>query len=226
MKICIDAGHNYSGFDTGAVGNGLREQDVTFQIATLLKKQLELSGIQIVMTRETATQNLGSSVVTSLAKRAAISNEAGCDYFVSLHCNAGGGTGSEVLVLKKGGKAEQLATSILAALTSALPLRSRGVKEANLAVLRDTVSPAVLVEMAFLDHSGDAALLKQNGPLFATAIADGMLQYLGISSTVSIESIKEKLAEKWGLSHPEEVFRLLDQHPYREELYRKIYTSY
>ena len=29
MKICIDAGHNHSGWDTGASGNGLREQDIT-----------------------------------------------------------------------------------------------------------------------------------------------------------------------------------------------------
>lgn len=37
MRICIDAGHNYSGFDTGALGNGLREQDITFKIADKLK---------------------------------------------------------------------------------------------------------------------------------------------------------------------------------------------
>ena len=37
MKICIDAGHNYSKYDTGASGNGLREQDITFKIADMLK---------------------------------------------------------------------------------------------------------------------------------------------------------------------------------------------
>ncbi len=226
MKICIDAGHNHSGFDTGASANGLQEQNVTFRIASLLKQRLENAGIQIVMTRETATQNLGSSVSTSLSKRAAISNGANCDYFVSIHCNAGGGTGCEVLVLQKGAKAEQLAKSILTELTTRLPLRSRGVKEANLVVLRDTSCPAVLVETAFLDNSADATLLKQNDTVFADAICEGILKHLGISPKTDIAAIKKALSEKWGLSHPEEVFRLLDTHPYHEELYQKIYNSY
>ena len=178
------------------------------------------------MTREAVTQNLGTSVSASLKKRATISNEANCDYFISLHCNAGGGTGSEVLVLKKGAKAEQLATHILTRLTSRLNLRSRVVKEANLAVLRDTIAPAVLVEMAFLDNSSDATLIKQKPYEFADAICEGTLEFLGISVTPSISEMQSVLAGKWGLSHPEEVFRLLDAHPYREELYKKIYNSY
>lgn len=226
MKICIDAGHNHSGFDTGAVANGLREQNITFQIASLLKNKLEKAGIETVMTREQQTQNLGTSVSQSIAKRAEISNRERCDYFVSIHCNAGGGTGTEVLVLKKGGKAELLAEKILWQLTSLLPLRNRGVKEANLGVLRDTVCPAVLVETAFLDHSGDASLLQQRDSDFAQAIFLGLLEQLGISHQVSLSEMKETIAKKWGLSHPEEVFRLLDTHPYREDLYRKIYESY
>lgn len=226
MKICIDAGHNHFGFDTGASANGLREQDVTFRIAALLKERLENAGLKTVMTRESDTQNLGTSVSSSLAKRVEISNREGCDYFISLHCNAGGGTGCEVLVLKKGAKAEQLAANILSKLTTRLPLRSRGVKEANLAVLRDTLCPAVLVETAFLDNDTDAALLKQNPEDFAAAICEGTLEFLGISSRHSVSEIQSMLAEKWMLSNPEEVFRLLDAHPYREELYQKIYNSY
>lgn len=226
MKICIDAGHNHSGCDTGAMANGLKEQDITFQIASLLKNKLEKAGMKTVMTRERQTQNLGTSVSESIAKRAALSNREGCDYFVSIHCNAGGGTGTEVLVVKKGGKAEQLAEKILGCLTSLLPLRNRGVKEANLGVLRDTVCPAVLVETAFLDHHGDASLLKQRASDFAQAIFSGIAEQLGISHQVSLSQMKETISEKWGLSHPEEVFCLLDTHPYREDLYRKIYESY
>ena len=117
MKICIDAGHNHSGWDTGASANGLREQNITWQIASHLQKQLEHHGIKTVMTREKSTQNLGTSVNSSLKKRAEIANREGCNYFVSVHCNAGGGTGTEVLVVKKGAKSEQLATKILSALT-------------------------------------------------------------------------------------------------------------
>ena len=40
MKIFIDAGHNYSGADTGATGNGLKEQDITFYVSIILKEYL------------------------------------------------------------------------------------------------------------------------------------------------------------------------------------------
>ena len=226
MKICIDAGHNNSGWDTGAQANGLREQDVTFQIALYLKNQLENQGIQIVMTRETKSQDLGTSLNTSLQKRAELSNRENCDYFISIHCNAGGGTGTEVLVIKKGGQAEQLASSVLLALTEKLSLRSRGVKEANLLVLRETVCPAILVETAFLDHPTDATLLRNNQQAFASAIATGVLKYLKITPTDELSALKEQLSKKWRLDNSAAVFSLLDQHPYRKDLYAKLLKSY
>ena len=226
MKICIDAGHNYSGFDTGAIGNGLMEQNITFPVANLLKNKLERAGITVVMTREALTQNLGTSVNTSLSKRAQISNEQNCDYFISVHCNAGGGTGCEVLILQKGGQAEKLANPVLNEIVSRLPLRNRGVKEANLAVLRNTDCPAILVELAFIDHPSDAVLLKQNQEDFADAIFQGTMKFLGLPIPEKEVDIKEFLTKKWNLSQPDAVFALLDSHPYASTLYQKIYESY
>lgn len=226
MKICIDPGHNHSGWDTGALANTLREQDITYKIACSLQKKLETYGIQTVLTRQSATQNLGTSVQSSLKKRVEISNSQMCDYFVSIHCNAGGGTGTEVLVIKKGAKAEQLAEAVLKELTSRLALFSRGVKEANLLVLRATNCPAILVETAFLDHPKDAKLLKSETEKFSEAIAAGILGFLGITATDALQNTKKALAEKWGLSDAQAVFALLDQHPYREELYEKLLKSY
>ncbi len=226
MKICIDAGHNHSGWDTGAVANGLKEQDVTYKIAVLVNNLLSQHGIKTVLTRESATQNLGTSLNSSLKKRAQFSNQEGCNYFISVHCNAGGGTGTEVLVIKKGGEAEKLAEAVLWELTSKLPLRSRGVKEANLLVLRETNCPAILVETAFLDHPSDAQLLKTKQQEFASAIAFGILKFLGISPIDKLQSLKEELSEKWGLSDAKAVFFLLDQHPYRKDLYEKLLKSY
>ncbi len=226
MKICIDAGHNYSGWDTGAGANGLREQDVTYQIAWHLQDQLKKYGISVVLTRETPTQNLGASVNSSLKKRAEICNRENCDYFLSIHCNAGGGTGCEVLVVKKGGQAEVLATNVLETLTKQFALRSRGVKEANLLVLRETDCPAILVETAFLDHPSDAQLLKNKQKEFSSAIAFGILHFLKISPVDELQLLKEKLSEKWKLSDANAVFSLLDQHPYRKDLYEKLLQSY
>ena len=180
MKICIDAGHNYSGFDTGATGNGLKEQNITFPIADMLRELLEKAGVEVVMTRKTLKENLGTSATSALTARVKISNEAKCDYFISIHCNAGGGTGSEVLVIKKGGKAEKLANVVLSKIIDKLKTRNRGVKEQNVCVLRETDCPAILVETAFIDHAKDSLLLKNNQREFAEAIFEGVREYLGL----------------------------------------------
>ena len=226
MKICIDAGHNHSGSDTGAIGNNLKEQDINYFVANLLKEKLENAGISVVMTRSSLTQNLGNSVNQSLLMRAEISNKENCDYFISIHCNAGGGTGCEVLILKKGGQAEQLATPVLKKIVSKLSLRNRGVKEANLSVLRNTACPAILVELAFIDHPTDSLLLRNRQEDFATAIFEGTMEFLGLPLSKSTEDIKEFLTKKWSLSNPQGVFQLLDSHPYAKDLYQKIYESY
>ncbi len=226
MKICIDAGHNYSGFDTGAEGNGLKEQNITFPVCQHLKQRLEEAGIQVVMTRKSLTENLGTTVNTSLTKRAEISNSSSCNYFISVHCNAGGGTGSEVFVIKKGGQAEQLATSVLQAIIARFSLRNRGVKEENLSVLRNTDCPAILIELAFIDHPSDALLLKNNQKEFADAIFKGVMEYLKLPLPNEALDIKSFLAKKWNLSQPEAVFALLDSHSYASDLYQKIYESY
>lgn len=50
--ICIDPGHNSSGVDAGAEGNGLREQGLTLDIALALKPLLEYNGFSVVLTQE------------------------------------------------------------------------------------------------------------------------------------------------------------------------------
>src|SRR5699024_5737475 len=58
--------------------------------------------------------------------------------------------------------------------------KNRGLKTANFAVLRQTRMPGALTEMAFITNKADAKLLKNKQNQFATAIAKGILKYLGI----------------------------------------------
>ena len=227
MKICIDAGHNISGFDTGAEGNGLKEQNITFPIADKLRVLLEKQGIGVVMTRPSLESNAdNSSLNASLSKRAEISNYNKCDYFVSIHCNAGGGTGTETYAFSEAGEGFLLAKAVNKAITSVLPLRDRGVKTANFGVLRMTNCPAILVETAFIDNYSDSLFLKNNQDDFARAISDGIFEYLGVKAVTSIADMKAYIAKKCGFSNPEDVFRILDTHPYSADLYKKWFDSY
>ncbi len=170
-KFCIDAGHNYSGVDTGAVGSKYKEQELTFVIADRLKDILEYSGHQVKMTRESLTSNVSASTVAeSLTARAKISNDFGADYFISVHLNAGGGIGTETYVISRGGEAEIIAQKVQNAL-KALGRVDRGVKTANLAVLRLTNAPAILVEVGFIDNAQEEQWISENADAIAGAIA-------------------------------------------------------
>src|SRR5690625_7648935 len=82
-KIYIDAGHG--GNDPGASGNGLKEKDLTLTIAK--KVQAILKDYATVRMSRTTDKTL------SLTQRTNDANSWGADYFLSIHINAGGGTG-------------------------------------------------------------------------------------------------------------------------------------
>nr|DAZ26029.1 MAG TPA: Cell wall hydrolase autolysin [Caudoviricetes sp.] len=181
MKIYIDAGHNYNKWNTGATGNGLREQDVTYYIAAALCDILTDAGVKVKMSREQVTDILGMNNSTSLSARYRDANTWGADYFVSIHCNSGGGTGTETLVYSTGGVAEHMAQTVQQAIVKKLDMRDRGVKVRNeLTVLKNTHMPAILIETGFIDNALDADKLRNRQQDFAQAIADGVLNFLGI----------------------------------------------
>lgn len=183
ILVVIDPGHNYSGVDTGATGNGLREQDITYYIAEKLKPLLERNGFNVIMTRNSLKDNVSNeSVSASLARRSDIANNAGADIFVSIHCNAGGGTGTETYYCTGSGISKILAEFVQNGVMDEVGLRDRGVKSARYAVLRNTNMPAVLVETGFIDSTSDAAYLadEKYQQAYAEGIAMGICEYTGI----------------------------------------------
>lgn len=79
-KVVIDAGHG--GKDPGAIGrNGVKEKDITLDVARRLKGELEDKGIDVIMTR------LSNSFI-SLSRRCEIANSSNADLFISIHVNA------------------------------------------------------------------------------------------------------------------------------------------
>ena len=73
---------------------------------------------------------------------------------ISIHLNAGGGTGCEVYYTSSKGKS--YAGKVSAAVASALGIKDRGAKESDtLYVLNHTTAPAILVECCFVDNKTD-----------------------------------------------------------------------
>jgi N-acetylmuramoyl-L-alanine amidase len=93
-RVVLDPGHG--GYDPGAIGpGGLREKDVTLDIAHRVAPVLARDGLQVVLTRD-------DDRFVSLEERTARANGFEADLFVSIHCNAsenGKGHGVETYVL-------------------------------------------------------------------------------------------------------------------------------
>lgn len=93
-KIALDPGHG--GGDSGAVGNGMRECDLTWSITQACAAQLRAYGMDVYITIGEDEFKNGATV--ALSERAERAAKAGCIALFSMHINAGGGTGAVVLV--------------------------------------------------------------------------------------------------------------------------------
>lgn len=185
IRVYIDQGHNPTGYhNTGAVGNGLVEQDVNFEVGRELARLLNDDPRFVArMSRPTETTVLGTNNSTSLQARVNAANNWPANYFVSIHCNSNTNPnirGSEVYVYQENTQSYWLAQHILNGLTETAGTRDNGVRvNPSLYVLRRTSMPAVLVELAYLSNAEDARLLEEDPWSFALGIYRGMLSYFG-----------------------------------------------
>ena len=184
-KIYIDQGHNPTSPNTGAEGNGLREQDVTYEVGRALAALLRQSGnYEVRLSRPTPDTKLGASNAGSLRARVEDANAWGADYFISIHTNASeerSASGVEAFSYARDTRAFNLGADIVDNLSEATGLTNRGMKvRPGLYVLKKTNMPAVLVEIGFITNPRDAALMRDNPELFARGIYNGIVEYTGL----------------------------------------------
>lgn len=172
-SIMLDAGHG--GRDPGAVYNGRQEKDDTLRLTLAVGEILQNNGIDVEYTRTT-------DVYETPFEKAAEANEAGVDFFVSIHRNSfptdNQVSGVESLVYDLSGVKYEMAQDINEQL-EAVGFVNLGVKaRPDLIVLRKTKMPAVLVEVGFINSDTDNQLFDDNFDAIASAIADGILDTL------------------------------------------------
>ena len=195
--IVIDAGHG--GHDSGAVENGLREKDLTLDTALKLERCLREAGFPVVMTRR-------DDRFLELFDRAAIANKFTRALFVSIHFNDNttqSGDGVETFYAQKKAPfsdngwsvagmfkdeaaattppdtGETFARAIQSSIVEDLGVTDRGAKPRQLAVVRLTRCPAVLVEGGFLNNPKEARLLAEDlyRERLASSSARGVQRY-------------------------------------------------
>lgn len=177
MIVCIDPGHG--GIDPGGCSNGLREKDLTLDISLRLNNLLKNYEVDIILTRD-------KDIDVGLLQRANMANSANVDFFISIHINAGGGSGFESYrhpaASDKTASIQAIIHRTIANLYESNNFIDRGEKTKNLAVLRETKMPAILVENLFIDSVKDANFLREenNRQAIAQSICNGIVQAFGL----------------------------------------------
>ncbi len=174
--IVIDAGHG--GYDNGTNGYGLLEKNVALDISRRLATTLKDAGVNAILTRD-------DDRFIRLPDRPAVANRIGADAFVAIHLNSTGSvrniwSGTETYYHFQDPVCRELAKQIQSQLILAIGLPDRGARSdtfiaprLGFSVLRNSQVPAVLVEVGYLNHPGDAAKLKT--PEFRQRAAEGIM---------------------------------------------------
>jgi N-acetylmuramoyl-L-alanine amidase len=196
--VVLDPGHG--GGDTGTRGSKSVEKTLTLDLAKRVERQLELAGVNVILTR-TRDETFG------LPERVEFAERKRADLFVSLHFNSGGsaegvetycvppaGAASTATSFRRlfghdedatcpGNKSDErnvwLAHCVHRSLLKSTGANDRGVRRARFVVIRDAKCPAILVESGFLSNRSEEAriLTTEYRDKLAKAIADGILAY-------------------------------------------------
>ncbi|MBH1942241.1 N-acetylmuramoyl-L-alanine amidase [Mobilitalea sibirica] len=187
INIFIDQGHNPTGYhNTGARGNGLIEENITYQVGVFLANLLDNDPrFDVMLSRPTPTTVLGTDNSTSLIERVRMANAWPADYFISIHANANVNpaiNGAEVYVYEYGTQSYWLAQQVMEGILQYTDLRNNGIRiNKSFYVLRRTTMPSILVEMGYLTNVHDAEILRNNQYQIAYGMYIGILNYFGFS---------------------------------------------
>lgn len=198
-KVTIDAGHG--GYDGGANYYGRLEKNDNLEIALAVGELLEQNGIEVGYTRITDVYN-------SPNEKARIANEQGSDLFVSIHRNSSPNpntySGVETLLYEESGLKRDVANAINEELAK-VGFNNLGLNvRKDLAVLRRTQMPAVLVEVGFINTDEDNQRLDNSFDETVRAIANGIYKTLtgtelqGEGETIPVAAISPKPPKKNG----------------------------
>lgn len=180
-KVVIDAGHG--GSDSGAIGNGIIEKNLTLDISKYMYDRLKELGVPVKLTRNSDVDLPASE----RPQRVLDQYGNGKDVIViSNHINAGGAEGAEVIYALR--NKDTLAKKILDELEKQGQLvrkyyqrrLPRDYNKDYYYMLRNTPNTeALIVEYGFLDNTSDANKLKNNYKKYAEAVVKAVTEYAG-----------------------------------------------
>ena len=187
--VTLNAGHG--GKDSGAVNSKVKEKDINLKVTLYAKAYLESKGVKVNLTRSTDKYDSLNAIVKKC-------NAFGSELVVSIHHNAGGGDGSEVIHSVYHGEgllfAKELAKQFegIGQNTHGVGVRDKYASSGQgdyFTVIGGTTMPCVISEFGFMDTRDYEAFdteceLKGEGEAIGKAICN----YFGVSLSEPIIS--------------------------------------
>ena len=202
FKIGLDAGH---GLKTAGkqTPDGIKEWTLNDKVADMVVEMLKVYNIEIMR-----LDNDEGNTDESLSKRYQAYIKAGVDLVVSIHHNAlkstwSSATGVGVFVdLNPTSEDNRLAELIYKKMVSYTGLKGRGIKKENFYIINQNKIPAVLCEGGFMDGTNDYKIItsKTGQEAYAKAVAEGIIEFLGLSKT-DVEERIDVTYQAWDSVH-------------------------
>jgi N-acetylmuramoyl-L-alanine amidase len=177
-KIIVSAGHG--GTDSGAVGNGYIERDLTIELRNLVVAELFALGIKADVD---PNQNALKETLSWLRGRFGSK-----DVLLDVHWNAGpaAAKGSEVIIPDVSSEYEKKLAEALLKVLADVGFRSRGVKPEALTARKKLgwmrpVAENVLIEICFISNATDMKLYQANKHTIAKKLASVLKTFSNIN---------------------------------------------
>ncbi len=183
--IVVDPGHG--GKDTGAPGPGhYHEKDSALAMSLYLEELLSEAGANVYLTRD-------EDIFVDLYERTDWMIDYGVDFFISVHSNAHSHGADAVnthglMTLYNYDHNEELAEIMLDSMEEVMDLPAIRTWRRNIAVLKHTQVPSVLVEAGYMMHPEDNwhILHPEGQKKFARSMKEGIENYfLGLVEQTS-----------------------------------------
>ena len=191
--IYLNSGHHLK--DPGASGNNLIERDEAIIMVNLLVPKLE-EYFEVHVIPDHLNLQASVKLVNGMARKL---NDG---LALSLHMNAGGGTGAECFYYDYSIKGRNMAKKLLDKYCETTKLNNRGAKpdrkSANkyLWWIKRTLPWALLLELCFIDNKEDATYFRNNREQVAQGVFEGILNIYNIKEKAEIKKkIKASLNE-------------------------------
>lgn len=172
FKVYVDAGHGQNdtgngAYASGAVNGSYVEAKLTAELARMVGNVLKNEyGVSVFVNDDGGQYKYRHAEAKAL----------GCDAIVSLHFNAGGGTGTESLIHNYNASfmSSPWQSQLHPYLIKGVGLTDRGKKTQEVAILGGAL-PSTLLEVCFIDNDNDMKQYESRKVEIAHKIAEGIV---------------------------------------------------